>query len=264
MIFPISPMRLSLAHSVAILGAFVICHPSLSAGEIVVPDWALPSSPTHKQIPPPADFHRPTVTFDEPIGIFEGQSDVGGPLLPGKASLDKESDRYEITSASYNVWYTRDEMRFLWKRMEGDISLAADISFPKDAPPVDRKVVLVIRQDLDDDAKEVMVALHGPGLIHLAYRPAKGARMKETHKFSAKMPAKDAPPIRLGIEKRGDTFTLFASLAGGPMEPVGASASVPFKGPFYVGIGFCSHIPDKLDTGVASRLVLDNAAGKVR
>ena len=33
--------------------------------------------------------------------------------------------------------------------------------------------------------------------------------------------------------------------------------------PFYVGIGFCSHLPDTLDTAVVSNVVLENAAGKV-
>jgi hypothetical protein len=31
-----------------------------------------------------------------------------------------------------------------------------------------------------------------------------------------------------------------------------------------VGIGFCSHLPDKSDTAVFSGVVLKNAAGKVR
>jgi hypothetical protein len=35
-------------------------------------------------------------------------------------------------------------------------------------------------------------------------------------------------------------------------------------GPFYVGIGFCSHLPDKSDTAVLSNVVLENAAGAVR
>ena len=53
----------------------------------VVPDWALPSSPTHVQVPPPADFHRPSRNFDTPIGIFDGQSDIGAALVPAAAAL---------------------------------------------------------------------------------------------------------------------------------------------------------------------------------
>ena len=103
---------------------------SPSASQVQVPDWALPGSPTHQQVPPPADFHRPTVTFNTPIGIFEGQSDIGGPLVPGSASFDAATGAYTIHSAGYNIWYQRDEFRFLWKKMSGDVSFAADPSFP--------------------------------------------------------------------------------------------------------------------------------------
>lgn len=230
---------------------------------VVVPDWALPSSPTHKQVPPPAGFHRPSVNFKTAIGIFEGQSDIGGPLLPGSASYDADKQQYTLDSASYNIWYTRDEMRFIWKKMSGDISLAADITFPIARDPIDRKVVLVIRQDLDDDSAEVMAGLHAPGLIHLAYRPAKNANMKEACKIKAEMPEAGAAPIRIGIEKHGDAFALFIGEKGKPMQQVGATASLRLDEPFYVGIGFCSHIPDKSDTGVAAKVVLENAAGQV-
>src|SRR5260221_14732624 len=33
-----------------------------------VPDWSLPGSSTHKQVPPPSDFHRPSKNFNTPIG----------------------------------------------------------------------------------------------------------------------------------------------------------------------------------------------------
>ena len=41
----------------------------------------------------------------------------------------------------------------------GDVSLAADISYPDPTGHGDRKAVLVIRQNLDDDAKEAIIAL---------------------------------------------------------------------------------------------------------
>src|SRR5450759_2971951 len=124
----------------------------------VVPDWALPGSATHKQVPPPADFHRPSRNFDTPIGIFQGQSDIGSAVVPGSASYNAKTKQYTITSAGYNIWYSRDEFRYLWKKMSGDFSLAANISFPDKEGFFDRKAVLIIRQSLDDDSKEAMVA----------------------------------------------------------------------------------------------------------
>src|SRR5579864_1878569 len=144
-----------------------------------VPDWALPQSSTHKQVPPPADFHRPSVTTDGKSGQFEAQTDVGGAMVPGSAAYDPATKTYTINSAGYNIWYQRDEFRYLWKKMSGDVSAAANITFPDTNGYGDRKAVIMIRQDLDDDSKEAFVALHGAGMIQLARRPEKNVRIKD-------------------------------------------------------------------------------------
>jgi hypothetical protein len=228
-----------------------------------VPDWALPSSATHKQYPPPADFHRPSKNFDTPIGIFDGQSDIGGTLVPGSASYDGSTKKYTVTSAGYNIWYTRDEFRYLWKKMSGDVSLAADVSFPIPAPPHDRKVVLVIRQDLDDNSREIMAAEHGTGMVHLAVRPEKNDLIQDMqYRFAGSM-LTGVLPRRIGIEKHGNSVALFISVKGEPMHQFGPPIDIHFDGPFYVGIGFCSHMPVTVDTGEFSNLVLENKAGKL-
>ena len=112
----------------------------------VVPAWAYPGCATHTQVAPPADFHRPSTNFNTPIGIFEGQSDIGSAVVPGSASYDAATRQYTINSAGYNIWYMRDEFRYLWKKMSGDVSLAADINYPDPNGYGDRKAVLVIRQ----------------------------------------------------------------------------------------------------------------------
>ena len=237
-----------------------------------VPDWAQPASATHTQVSPPATFHRQSTTFNTPIGIFEGQSDIGSAVVPGSASYDPTTKQYTINSAGYNVWYVRDEFRYLWRRMSGDVSLAADITYPDMNGFGDRKAVLVIRQDLEDDSKEAIVALHGAGMIHLAQRPEKGARVKDMeYRIGGRgLPAGASPDSfvtvmakRIGIEKHGDSFALFVSMEGEPMHQFGAPIHLHTDGPFYVGIGFCSHLPDKSDTAVLSDIVLENSAGSV-
>ncbi|HZL45109.1 MAG TPA: hypothetical protein VFC28_02690 [Opitutaceae bacterium] len=238
-----------------------------------VPAWAQPGSATHVQVAPPADFHRPSKNFDAPIGLFEGQSDIGSAMVPGSASYDASAKQYTINSAGYNLWYTRDEFRYLWKKMSGDVSLAANIMYPDPNGFGDRKAVLVIRQDLDDDSKEAITAVHGLGMIHLAQRPAKGARVKglEFRIGGRGRPGGASPDSlvgvvarRIGIEKHGDSFALFVSLEGEPMHQFGPPINLHIDEPFYVGIGFCSHLPDKSDTAVLSNVVLENSAGKVR
>ncbi|WP_263352398.1 biopolymer transporter Tol [Acidicapsa acidisoli] len=228
-----------------------------------VPDWAQPGSPTHVQVPPPGDFHRPSRNFDTPIGVFQGQSDIGAAVVPGSASYDAGTKQYTIHSAGYNIWYTRDEFRYLWTKVSGDVSLAADVTFPDPKGYGDRKAVLVIRQNLEDDSKEAMLGEHGVGMIHLAYRPEQGQSIKDLqYRFGGGLNGVLAR--RVGIEKHGDSIAIFVSLEGEPMHQLGPPITLHFDGPFYVGIGFCSHLPATSDTAVLSNVLLENSAGQVR
>jgi len=193
--------------------------------------------------------------------------------VPGSARYDAGTRQYTIRSAGYNVWYTRDEFRYLWKKMSGDVSLSADIAYPDPNGYGDRKAVLVIRQNLDDDSKEAIVALHGAGMVHLAQRRETNVRVTDMeYRIGGRgLPGASSPdslvtviPKRIGIEKRGDFFALFVSLEGEPMHQFGPPIQLHLDTPFYVGIGFCSHLPDKSDTAVLSNVVLENSAGEVR
>jgi hypothetical protein len=224
-----------------------------------VPDWALPASATHKQQPPPMDFHRPARTENTPIGVFDGVSEIGAPLVPGSSSFDKATGTYRITSSGYNIWYQRDEFRFLWKRVSGDVSLVADVRFEKPLPHSDRKLVVAIRQSLDDDSKEAIAGEHGTGMVHLAERPERTAQTQDLeYRFAGLLDGVMAQ--RIGLEKHGDQISLLVSIKGEPMQRLGPPITMHIDGPFYVGIGFCPHLADQLDTGLFSNVVLQNHA----
>jgi hypothetical protein len=224
-------------------------------------------------VAPPLDFHRDPVTLNKPIGIFENQTDVGAALVPGDASYDAADKSYTVTSAGYNIWYTRDEFRFLWKKMSGDISLAATVSFPDDGFG-DRKAALVIREGLNDDAREVVVAQHGAGMVHLARREVRNTRIKDMeYRVGSRggLPGGATPDslvtlhaARIGLEKTGDSYQLWISWQGEPMHVEGAPVTLHLEGPLYVGIGFVSHQPATLSRAKLSNVVLENRAGRIR
>ena len=234
--------------------------PSSHAQTLTAPDWALPGSPTHKQVPPPAAFHRPSRIFATPIGIFHAQADIGSALVPSTATFNPSLGQYTITSAGYNIWYSRDEFRYLYNQMSGDISLAADLTFPGSEPPSDRKAVLILRQNLNDDSPEAIVAEHATGMVHLATRASTGANIQDMQ-FRFAGPLLSSPlPHRIGIEKHGDDFTLYVSLQGEPLHPFGPPIHLHLTAPFFVGIGFTSHDPIHTDTAILSNVTLKNQA----
>jgi hypothetical protein len=240
-------------------------------GAPIAPDWAYPQSTVHNQVGPPPGFHRPARVDNRAIGVFAGQAEVGGAVAPGSATFTGST--YTIHSAGYNVWYTRDEFRFLFSKMSGDASLAADIAFPNGGFG-DHKALLVVRQSLDDDAREAFVALHGDGMFHLAQRPEQGRRISDMeYRIGSRggLPGGKSPDSlvtlnakRIGIEKKGNQFTLWVSEQGEPMHQFGAPITLDITAPFYVGIGFSSHLPGVAETATLSNVALENRAGRVR
>ena len=99
-------------------------------------------------------------------------------------------------------------------------------------------------------------------MIHLAQRPSKGAGMSdEQFRFGGTLANVKAK--RIGIGKRGDFIASFISFKGEPMHQFGPPIMLHFDRPFYVGIGFCSHLPVTVDTALLSEVLLENAAGKL-
>src|SRR3974377_2238945 len=64
-----------------------------------------------------------------PVGIFENHSDVGTVLHSGSVDYDAPHKTYTITGSGENMWSVADAFQFVWKKMSGDVSLTADISF---------------------------------------------------------------------------------------------------------------------------------------
>jgi hypothetical protein len=191
-------------------------------------------------------------------GIFEGHGDVGTVLHAGSVEYLPSSHAYRLTASGENVWGTSDAFQFAWKKMSGDVSIAADIAFPNTEGDQHKKALLMIRQSLDADSAYADAALHGNGMTSLQARDAKGAA---TYEIEANVTA----PQRLRLTKKGDNFYLSIAAAGEELHPAGGSMRVPIQGEFYVGIGLSAHNKDDIRTATFSDIRIEpvrNAAGK--
>jgi TolB protein len=189
------------------------------------------------------------------VGIFENHDDVGTVLHPGSIQFDDTNRTYTVSGSGNNMWAREDEFQFAWKKMSGDVSLAADISILGRGGNPHKKAVLIVRQSLDSDSVYADIALHANGLTALQYRDEKGAVTNDIE-LNLSEPA----PRRLRLDKHGDVFHMSVAKTGENLHFSGAGMHVPINDPFYVGIGMCSHDKDVVETAVFSNVELTKPA----
>jgi dipeptidyl aminopeptidase/acylaminoacyl peptidase len=184
-------------------------------------------------------------------GLFADHVDVGAVLHAGSVNYDAAKSTYTIAGSGENMWLSADAFQFAWKKVSGDATLTADITFLGAGGNPHRKAVLMIRQSLGADSPYADVALHGVGLTSLQFRDEKGAT---THEVQANISA----PKRLRIEKRGDYFHMLLG-EGNDLHFAAGSPRIALEGPYYIGIGVCSHDKDTVERAVFSHVDLETS-----
>jgi TolB protein len=188
-------------------------------------------------------------TAQGPVGVFETHADVGETPKQGAVDYDSATGGYRVTGGGANIWSTTDAFHFVWIKVSGDVSLAADIQFIGTGAVAHRKAVLMIRQGFEPGAPYADAALHGDGLTSLQFRTE---RDKETQEVKAPVTA----PQRIRIERRGNQFTMYTGNSGEELKPSG-NASVVLQDPVYMGMGVCSHDAGVLETAVFSNVKIE-------
>jgi TolB protein len=197
--------------------------------------------------------HARAQNANGPVGIFESHSDVGTVLHAGSVDYDAAKRTYTISGSGENMWLGKDAFQFVWKKMSGDVTLTADISFLTKTGNEHKKAVLVLRQTLDEDSVYVDVALHSSGMTSLQFRDERGAVTREIQ-------SNLSAPKRLRITRRGEYVYMSLAPNGGEPQFAGGWLRIPLQGTFYVGIGVCSHDKDVVEQAVFSNVELSDAA----
>ena len=125
------------------------------------------------------------------------------------------------------MWFTNDALHFAWARVSGDFDLSAAIEWLGSGGNAHRKACLIARQNLDPDSPYVDVAVHGDGLISLQYRDRPGGLTREVQanllltgqqarpgSCGRGAGADYIPPVRVGLQRQGEVFSLAAPEAG--------------------------------------------------
>jgi Tol biopolymer transport system component/regulation of enolase protein 1 (concanavalin A-like superfamily) len=181
---------------------------------------------------------------DRPVGHFESHQDVGAPKLPGTADWNGATQEYTLTAAGTNMWDTRDEFHFAWRRLQGDFIVQARVEFIGDGVDLHRKAGIIVRKNLDADSPYVDAALHGgDGLTSLQWRRTEGAVTEQ-----APMQAASRADM-IQLERKGDTYTLYAARFGEPFVKQ-QLADFELGDEVFAGLFLCSHNADVIEQAV--------------
>ncbi len=183
------------------------------------------------------------------VGAFEGHTDVGAARRAGSVEFDAARRTYGVAGGGENMWFTNDAFHFVWKKLSGDVTLAADVAFVAAGGNPHRKACLMLRQSLDADAAYADAALHGDGLASLQSRETKGALTREIQ-------SNLSAPKRLRLEKRGKYVSMSLAGEGEALHPAGGSVRLTLDEPFYVGLAVCAHDINALEKAMFSNVEL--------
>src|SRR5437762_960411 len=183
---------------------------------------------------------------NQPVGIFDGHSDVGANVKPGSATFIRATGQYVVSGAGYNVWGDHDEFQYVWKKMKGDFILYTRAEFLGNWVTYHRKVGWMVRKSLDGNSAHVNAVEHGDGLTSLQFRRTTAAQTEEK-KF------KMTQANILQLERKGDQYIMRAAIYGEPFQ-TDTIENIELGKEVYVGLFVGSHNSDVLETGVFSNV----------
>jgi hypothetical protein len=155
---------------------------------------------------------------DASVGIFRFSSDVGNPKNPGSSAFNKTDQVYSVKGSGYNIWFTRDELHYLYNKIKGDFILTANFRFVGKGVEPHRKTGWMLRATADDDSPHISAVVHGDGLTLMQWRDFKGDSMKDPED---QIFAKGSSYEVIQIERAGKKIYMRAAHPGKPLEEIG-------------------------------------------
>lgn len=174
-------------------------------------------------------------------GIFQNSADIGNPKKAGSAKYNSSDQSYDITGGGYNIWFARDEFRFLYNKIKGNFIMTANFQFVGKGKEAHRKTGFMIRETTDDNSVHASATLHGDGLTVLQWRVSKGAEMRDP---LDEIFAKDSSFNVLQVERKENTIIMRAAHAGKPFVEIGSHVMENLPEEILAGPFVCSHNPD--------------------
>ena len=182
------------------------------------------------------------VSAQTPVGIFDGQNDIGRVKTEGTGTYVDQLQTYQVSGSGTNIWANHDEFHFVWKKMKGDFILRCDAGFIGKGVEEHRKIGWMVRSSLDTGSKHISAVVHGAGLTSLQFRRATDGPMDEK-KFDI------LGPDVIQLERKGNVYTMSVAHKGELFVSQEIS-DLDLGDDVYVGLFICSHNPNVVEKAV--------------
>ena len=205
-------------------------------------------------------FMSASLEAQSPVGVFEGQTDVGRTRHAGSAAYHQRLQHYVVSGSGQNMWDTRDDFHFVWKRLTGNFILSTRAHFIGRGVEAHRKIGWMIRPTIEANSPHVTAALHGDGLMSLQFRRSAGATTEEI-KSADSLPNADAI---IQLERRDGAYIMSVARFGDTLVTTQLS-DVSLPDTVYVGLFVCAHNDSVVEWGEFSnvRITIPPKAGYV-
>jgi len=167
------------------------------------------------------------------VGIFEDHTDIGPVKIAGTASYDNSSKVYSLKGSGENIWFNKDELHLVYKKLKGDFILITHPSLVSIGTDPHRKSGWMARTSTDTSAAMVCLTVHGDGLTAFQFRKKNGMNIEEI-----KISIIGAEVLQL--ERRGRSYFISVAKLGNPFWTV-EIPDFDFPEALLVGLFICSH-----------------------
>lgn len=192
-------------------------------------------------------------TQENPVGVFQYNTDIGNPKNTGSGRYDDTSQTYTIKGAGYNIWGQRDEHRYLYNKLKGDFIVTANFEF-EGVNEIHRKIGWMARATEADNSVMVGGFLHGDGLTAGQWREKTGADMQTP---DDDIWAKKRFFQIIQLERHGKTFIVRAAHPGEPLEEISSKELKFMPDEILVGIVIGSHDENVIETAKVWNVRID-------
>ena len=135
---------MSLGARVIGTGGAMALSAALVAGSLARPAAQAPAAAAPANTPP-ATNNAPPATIGPALGYFEATADLGSPAIKGSTAYDAATQVYTLSAGGTNMWGSRDEFQFAWRKMNGDFLIRTHVAFAGAGADPHRKIGVIIR-----------------------------------------------------------------------------------------------------------------------